>query len=125
MKTKKLDPNSFKDHRGVILSFPIEDNLLEYNLMITNRGDQRGFHYHPEFTEYMMVVDGECEFKEFSKDGNHETLILRTGDSICIPVGVAHTFTALTDFKFVSMLTKHWDKCSPPIVKVDNNGNEI
>ena len=125
MKTQIMSPVVFKDHRGSILSFPTEDNIVEYNLMITRQGDQRGFHYHPEFHEYMIVVEGECEFTEFSSTGDHHRVILKTGDSIRIPIGTAHTFTALTDFKFVSMLTKQWEKSNPPIVKVDEDGNKI
>ena len=71
-----------------------------------------------------MVVHGECIFTEFS-DGNNVSHILKTGDSIKIPIGVAHSFEATTDMKFVSMLTKRWWDSMPPIVKVDENGNEI
>lgn len=112
------------DYRGSVLSFPVHDSLVEYNLLITQQGDQRGFHYHPEFTEYMIVVDGECEFKEFDRDGNNISITLKTGDSICIPAGVAHAFTALTDLKFVSMLTKQWDKCNNPIIRINKHGND-
>lgn len=128
MKTKLLSPDVFEDHRGVILSFPLTETdlpIVEYNLMITMKGDERGYHYHPHFDEYMIVVDGECLFKEFAEDGNHVELVLKQGDSIKIPSGTSHTFTALTDFKFVSMLTNQWDKSEPPIVKVDNDGNTI
>lgn len=125
MKTTTLTADKFEDSRGVILSFPIDDNLVEYNLMITKKGDQRGFHFHPHFDEYMLVVEGQCEFLEFSDDGNHERKVLNVGDSIRIPVNTAHTFTALTDFKFVSMLTKQWDKSEPPIIKVGEDGKPI
>jgi quercetin dioxygenase-like cupin family protein len=128
MKSKKLSPDVFEDHRGVILSFPLDVSdlpVVEYNLMITSKGDERGYHYHPHFDEYMIVVEGECLFKEFSTDGDHKEMIMKVGDSIKIPTGTSHTFKALTDFKFVSLLTKRWDDSEPPIVKVDNDGNEL
>lgn len=115
----------FEDERGTIRSFPIDVPAKEYNLMITKQGDMRGFHYHPHFDEYMLVVDGECEFTEFSDDGDHIKLILKVGDSVVIPKNTPHTFLAITDFKFVSLLTEQWDKSFPPIIKVDNNGQPI
>ena len=121
---KFMDPEVFEDHRGVITSFYPNDAIVEYNLMITKQGDQRGYHFHPHFDEYMLVVDGICEFTEYNKKGNN-TVTLNVGDSIHIPTGTAHTFTALTDFKFVSMLTKRWHDSDPPIIKVDEHGNTI
>jgi|TARA_B110000908_G_scaffold143856_1_gene173083 quercetin dioxygenase-like cupin family protein len=122
-KCTVLEAELFEDHRGTIRSFYPDENIVEYNLMITKQGDARGYHYHPHFTEYMVIVDGECLFKEYS-DNVHE-IVLTTGDSIRIPIGTAHTFIALTDFKFVSMLTKRWHDSNPPIVKVDENGKSI
>ena len=122
-KCKVLEAELFEDHRGTIRSFYPDDNIVEYNLMITKQGDARGYHYHPHFDEYMVIVDGECLFKEYS-DTIHE-IVLTTGDSIRIPIGTAHTFIALTDFKFVSRLTKRWHDSNPPIVKVDKDGNDI
>ena len=122
-KCKVLEAELFEDHRGTIRSFYPDENIVEYNLMITKQGDARGYHYHPHFTEYMVIVDGECLFKEYS-DTVHE-IVLTTGDSIRIPIGTAHTFIALTDFKFVSMLTQRWHDSNPPIVKVDENGKPI
>jgi len=122
-KCKVLEAELFEDHRGTIRSFYPDDNIVEYNVTITKQGDARGYHYHPHFDEYMVIVDGECLFKEYS-DTIHE-IVLTTGDSIRIPIGTAHTFIALTDFKFVSMLTKRWHDSNPPIVKVDKDGNDI
>jgi len=123
-KVKFLEADLFEDHRGTIRSFYPDENIVEYNLMITKQGDARGYHYHPHFIEYMLIVEGECLFKEYTEDGVAEET-LTVGDSIRIPVGVAHTFIALTDFKFVSMLTQRWNDSNPPIVKIDENGNPL
>lgn len=117
-KTEIVNPDVFQDDRGTIFSFPIDDKLTEYNLMVTKKGDERGYHYHPEFNEYMMVVSGRCEYTEFVKDDDDITITLEVGASIRIPIGTAHRFVALEDYSFVSMLTKHWDKCEHPIIKV-------
>jgi len=118
-----MKPDVFTDHRGTIRSFFPDENIVEYNLMITKKGDERGYHFHPHFIEYMLVVEGVGKFREYG-DEVHEVL-LHVGDSIRIPKDTAHTFIALTDFKFVSMLTKRWNDSNPPIIKVDENGNEI
>lgn len=125
MRSKKLNPTTFEDHRGAIHSWPLDQSIVEYNLMITRDGTQRGFHYHPHFDEYMLVVEGSCEFTEFADDGNHHRLHLEVGDSIHIPANTSHAFSALGDFKFVSMLTKKWADSNPPIIKVDHDGKPI
>tara|TARA_R110002074_G_scaffold330469_1_gene500977 strand:+ start:659 stop:1063 length:405 start_codon:yes stop_codon:yes gene_type:complete len=124
-RTEIVSADIFEDSRGTIFSFPIDDNLTEYNLMVTKKGDERGYHYHPEFNEYMMVVSGRCEYTEFVSNDEDITITLKVGDSIRIPINTSHKFRALEDYSFVSMLTKHWDKCNAPIVKVDKDGNEI
>ena len=119
-----LNSDTFEDHRGTVFSYyDFDEKFVEYNLMITKKGDKRGFHYHPEFTEYMMVVEGTCLFREYADEITEITL--NVGDSIRIPQGTPHTFIALTDYKFVSMLTKKWIDCNPPIIKVDDSGNKI
>jgi len=123
-KCTQLVPEIFEDHRGTIRSFYPDENVVEWNLMITKKDDVRGYHYHPEFVEYMTVVEGSCMFYEFS-NGKKYVCELETGDSIRIPIGTPHAFTALQDFKFVSLLTKKWNDSNPPIIKVDADGKPI
>lgn len=118
-----LESDVFEDCRGTIRSFYPDENIVEWNLMITKKGNSRGYHYHPHFTEYMTVVDGECLFKEYTDEIREH--ILNIGDSIRIPIGTPHAFVALTDFKFVSLLTKRWNNSNPPIIKVDKHGKSI
>jgi dTDP-4-dehydrorhamnose 3,5-epimerase-like enzyme len=122
-KCTLLTPEIYEDSRGIIRSFYPDENIVEYNLMITKKGDARGYHYHPHFNEYMIIVEGECLFKEYDAEIHEHILIV--GDSIRIPVDTAHTFIALTDFKFVSLLTRRWHDSNPPIVKVDEYGKPI
>jgi len=124
MKCQFMKAEVFADTRGVIRSFYPDEALVEYNLMTIKQGSSRGFHYHPHFNEYMIVVHGKCIFTEFSNNDSW-THTLTTGDSIKIPIGVAHSFEATENMKFVSMLTKRWHDSMPPIVKVDKDGNEV
>jgi quercetin dioxygenase-like cupin family protein len=119
MKTVKLTPEVFEDARGKISTFYPADAIVEYNLLETKQGDHRGYHYHPHFDEYMLVVDGCCRFSEH--DGVTESINLNTGDSLYIPSGVAHSFVAITDLKFISLLTQRWNDSIPPIVKISDD----
>lgn len=125
MRSSILRPSTYTDHRGVIRSWPLDQPIVEYNLMVTGDGNHRGFHYHPHFDEYMLVVHGTCEFTEFDPLGDHHRVVLEVGDSIRIPANTPHAFRAMGDFKFVSMLTNRWDDSDPPIVKVDDDGKPI
>ena len=124
MKTKKLSAEIFSDHRGTISTFYPSDPITEYNYLITKQGDERGYHYHPEFDEYLIVTKGKCLYREYSNNSVIETLLV-PGDSVCIPKNTAHSFVAETDLEFISMLTKKWHDSNPPIVKVDKDGNTI
>jgi len=123
MNCEYLEPEVFEDHRGVIRSFYPDEAVVEYNLMTIKKGEIRGYHYHPHFHEYMLVVHGCCMFTELTDKPIKK--ILYEGDSIRIPIGTAHSFEALEDMKFVSMLTRKWHSSDPPIVKVDDNGHEV
>lgn len=113
----KITPSIFSDSRGEILTFLPDEKIVEFNMMITKQGDARGYHYHPHFIEYILIVHGSCCFKEFYQDETSE-IILNVGDCLRIPSYVAHTFIATSDLKFISLLTKRWNDSDPPIVKV-------
>lgn len=125
MKSNVLPPKTFTDSRGNIHSWPLDQPVVEFNFMTTKDGNHRGFHFHPHFDEYILVVHGTCEFTEFSEDGKHHRRHLAVGDSIRIPADTSHAFRAIGDFSFVSMLTRRWDDSDPPIVKVDDRGKPI
>lgn len=122
MTIEILSGDLFEDHRGKIFSYFPEDKIVEYNLMVTNAGDERGYHYHPHFNEYVMIVQGSVEFTAYSESKNF-TKVFGVGDSFKIPKNVPHTFKALEDLKFVSFLTHRWHDSDPPIVKIDKDGN--
>jgi quercetin dioxygenase-like cupin family protein len=112
-----MHPTVFGDHRGVIRSFFPDDNIVEYNLLTNKPGMERGYHYHPEFVEYIMIVHGQCVFTEYTEtDALANTMY--AGDSVRVPKNVAHSFRAVTDMSFVSMLTKRWDDCAVPLVTI-------
>ena len=62
-RIKKLNPQinpiTFKDGRGIIQTYlPEQLDIKEWNYIVTLKGAVRGHHYHKEFDEYIMFVEG-------------------------------------------------------------------
>jgi len=71
-----------------------------------------------------MVVEGTLILMtKDSPDAPEEHLHMTKGTFIRTPKGVAHAFHAITPVTAVVMLTKRWDDCDQPIVKVDYLGD--
>ena len=47
------------DGRGGIFTWFPKEPILEYNLLYFKPGKSRGFHYHPEFVEYILLLMGK------------------------------------------------------------------
>lgn len=115
-----------KDGRGGIFTWVPDDPILEYNMLYFSPGASRGYHYHPEFVEYLLCVKGagvivarESETLG-EQEPDSETLIhLSPGTSTRAEIGTYHTVYAITDLVIVAMLTKPWDECDSPIVRTD------
>jgi len=113
----EINPTTFKDGRGIIKTYyPHADSIKEWNYIITNKGHIRGFHYHPEFDEYIMLVEGEGIYTEII-NGNEVTTTVSSGECIHIPSGISHTLYPITDCKMIAMITKKWDDCETPLIK--------
>ena len=117
-----------KDGRGGIFTWIPDEPILEYNMLYFSPGASRGYHYHPEFVEYLLCVDGvgvlvAKETEHLNEEGSaHETLIhLSRGVSTRTEIGTYHTVYAITNLTIIAMLTKPWDECDPPIVRLDEN----
>lgn len=115
-----------KDGRGGIFTWVPDEPILEYNMLYFSPGASRGYHYHPEFVEYLLCVKGagvivarESE-NLGGQEPDSETLIhLSPGTSTRAEIGTYHTVYAITDLVIVAMLTKPWDECDSPIVRTD------
>jgi len=123
MRMRKLDQrcnlSTVKDGRGIILTFFPEKPIVEFNLLFTKAGETRGFHYHEEFDEYALIASGHGVYVEKGEDGKEYFLKVAMGDCVYFPRGTPHTLYALVDMRAVAMLTKKWDDCKRPIVKVE------
>lgn len=122
MKIKKLQPecnlSTVRDGRGGIFTFYPEKPVVEWNFQFINKNTTRGNHYHPEFDEYYLFVDGNGVVVSNS-DGKEEFIYVGPGDCLYIPQGTSHVTYAITDIKYVTFLTKKWDDCKTPIVYED------
>lgn len=112
----KLKSEDFIDHRGKILSFIPKDSIKEFVMIETRVGVDRGNHYHPEFDEYIVLIQGKGVYIE-KIDGRERTVEVESGECVHIPHGIYHTFIPATDCLAVSCLTKKWNDCENPIIK--------
>ena len=122
-KIIKLDPDinpiTVKDGRGIISTFyPQTEDIKEWSYIVTLKGSVRGHHYHKEFDEYIMFVEGEGVYTELTNDRELMTPV-SAGDCIYLPKGVPHTFYPTADCKMIAMLTKRWNDCEEPITKCE------
>mgnify|MGYP003632056069 FL=1 len=107
---------AFTDDRGHVTTYLPKDPLVEINVIFSKKGVIRGFHYHPEYEEYMIITKGQGSITEYYEDGSSETLYTPEGSIVRIPTNINHSSEALTDYTFVNLLTKKWSDCDTPIV---------
>ena len=109
--------NTIKDGRGAIYSYVPKQPIMEWTHQYINAGKIRGNHCHPEFDEYILLVEGHGVEVEKNIDTGEERFIqMSEGTCIYIPKGTYHVFMAVTDCKSISFLTKAWDDCDQPII---------
>ena len=53
------------------------------------------------------------------EDGSEVSMLCSKGTCFRTPIGVPHATHAITSATCISLLTKPWDECSPPIVHED------
>lgn len=106
-----------RDGRGGIFTWIPRDPLMEFNMLYFQPGKTRGNHFHPEFNEYFLVVEGSGIMVWKLKETDPDNIIhMSKGTCVRTPIGIAHAFYAITPVTAIAMLSKQWDKCDPPIV---------
>lgn len=122
-KPKILRPTcnieTLRDGRGGIFTWVPEDDIKEFNIVYFNEGITRGNHFHPEFVEYFLVIDG-IGAMIYKEEGSPEEIIhMSKGVCVRTPAGTPHAFNAITPVTAIALLTKPWDSCDTPIVGID------
>jgi dTDP-4-dehydrorhamnose 3,5-epimerase-like enzyme len=112
--------STVRDGRGGIFTWVPPEPILEFNLLYFKPGSLRGLHYHPEFVEYQLVVDGSgvLVFNDPQSESDERVIHLSKGVCVRVPQGVTHTVYAITEMTTVAMLTQRWDDCERPAVRV-------
>jgi mannose-6-phosphate isomerase-like protein (cupin superfamily) len=123
MSIRRLFPEcnleTVQDGRGGIFTYYPQDPILEWNLLFTAKGHARGFHFHKEFDEYILVVSGHGTYVQRETDGHEEFVLVSAGDCLHFQAGTPHTVHAITDLRMVALLTKRWDACAEPMTRID------
>jgi dTDP-4-dehydrorhamnose 3,5-epimerase-like enzyme len=116
------NPITIRDGRGGIFTWCPPDQIVEFNLIYTSAGTVRGLHYHPEFIEYLLIVDGSGALISSEDDnlpeGDDCTTLLSKGTCLRIPSDVRHAVYAITHLTTIALLTRRWDDCEVPAVRV-------
>lgn len=111
------NPETLSDGRGGIFTWIPNEDIREFNLLYFNAGKVRGNHYHPEFTEYFMVVAGAITLFTIDPDSRKSiNMLCGEGSVFKSAPFVPHAIHAITDSKCISLITKPWDECEVPIV---------
>ncbi len=107
------------DGRGGIFTWIPQDNIKEFNILYFNTGIIRGNHFHPEFVEYFLVVEGVGTMVYKDEKGRIDEVVhMSKGTCVRTPAGEAHAFQAITPVTAIALLTKPWDDCKTPIVRL-------
>jgi dTDP-4-dehydrorhamnose 3,5-epimerase-like enzyme len=115
--TPTCNLNTIKDGRGAIFSYVPEAPIFEWTHQYIKAGKIRGNHCHPEFDEYIMLLNGAgVEVEKDINSGEEYIYEMNKGTCIFIPRGTYHVFLAIMDCESISFLTKRWDDCSRPII---------
>ena len=110
--------STVQDGRGAIFTWVPNVPIKEFNMVYFLPNKIRGNHYHPEFTEYFLVVDGTVVMvTRDPKTGKEINMQAGRGTCFRTPPGVTHAVHAVTESICISMLSKPWDDCSEPIIR--------
>ncbi len=115
------NPATVSDGRGGIFTWIPQEPIVEFNMLYFQPGKTRGNHFHPEFVEYFLVVEGSGVMvsKDSDVPGGEQIIHMSKGMCVRNPTGVSHSFYAITPVTAVAMLSKKWDDCKPPIIRED------
>jgi dTDP-4-dehydrorhamnose 3,5-epimerase-like enzyme len=110
--------STIKDGRGGIFTWIPREPIKEFNLIQFSKGKIRGNHFHPEFNEYILIVDGTFSVVTEKPITKEEIVIIASkGMCLYIPSGTPHALVASSEATCVSLLTKCWDECEHPILR--------
>jgi len=105
-----------QDGRGAIFTWLPDIPIVEFNMLYFHPNKIRGNHYHPEFTEYFLVVEGTVVMVTKDEHGNEVNMHASRGTCFKTPPNTPHAVHAITQSICIACLTKPWETCYQPIV---------
>lgn len=112
--------STVKDGRGAILTWLPDLPIVEFNMLYFLPNKIRGNHYHPEFVEFFLIVDGSVLMVTTDPEtGKEINMHASRGTCFRTPPNTPHAVHAITQSICISCLTKPWDACDKPIVYED------
>ena len=112
--------STIQDGRGAIFTWLPSEPIVEFNMLYFLPNKIRGNHFHPEFTEYFLIVDGSVVMvTKDPKTGEEVNMLASKGVCFKTPPNTAHAVHAITESTCISLLTKPWDQCEKPIIYED------
>jgi len=112
--------STVQDGRGAIFTWLPSEPIVEFNMLYFHPNKIRGNHYHPEFTEYFLIVEGSVVM--VTKDPvTKKEINMHASRGTCFrtPPNTPHAIHAITPSICVACLTKQWDRCKNPIIRED------
>lgn len=97
----------FQDDRGEVLGICQGHIWQEINYIESKKGSIRGNHYHKKTIEKFYIIDGKIEVTlKGLVDNSVEVFIAQKGDIFTVNPNTLHSFSSLTDAKWINMLSK-------------------
>jgi mannose-6-phosphate isomerase-like protein (cupin superfamily) len=112
--------STVQDGRGAIFTWLPDQPIVEFNMLYFHPNKIRGNHFHPEFVEYFLIVDGTVVMVTTDPaTGKEINMHASRGTCFRTPPNTPHAVHAVTQAICISCLSKAWDKCDRPIVYED------
>ena len=108
---------TIRDGRGGIFSWIPDSCIREFTLLFFHPNKIRGNHFHPEFVEYFLVLEGKLLLTTFDEISQKQlSHLIGAGFCFKTPIGTSHALQAIVESTCISLITKPWDECTNPIV---------
>ncbi len=103
----EIGQDSFKDNRGIITNFYIDDSINMIGYVESSKNSVRGNHYHPVQTQKCLLIKGR--YISVTKDlldpnAVVETRLINEGELSTIPPHVSHTMVFLENSVFLNLV---------------------
>lgn len=101
------------DDRGCLIQL-VHEGFSQVNLLISNKGSNRGAHFHKKTKEAFYVIDGAV-LTTLWNDKFKQTVVFKKGDFFEIPVNILHNMYFQEDCSMIQLYE---------LPVVDLNGNK-